>query len=134
MKPAFNTCGGDLWGLVEIKDNVIKRGKVTKLVYRVLLMCTATRATNLDVACGASTEELMHMIRCALTRYSDIKTIICDLGSNLIGASNLLAEWMKGWDQEKLTELSAKKGMEFHFVISITTGLVRGSSSSRSWY
>ena len=61
------------------------------------------RAVYLNIACDTSTEELMHVIHCALARCGDINTIICDPGTNLVGMSNLLTEWRKGWDKEKLT-------------------------------
>jgi len=116
--PAFTTCGCDLWGPGEIKDDVIKRGKVTKSVYGVLFTCTSTRAVYLDIAWGASTDELMHIIRRTLARCGEIKMIICNPGTNLVRASNLFAEWRKGWEQENLMQFGAKKGLEFQFIMA----------------
>ena len=95
------------------------------------------RAVYLEVACGTTTEELMHVIHHALARCSDIKMVICDPGTNQVRASNQLAEWRKGWDQEKLTELGAEKGMEFQFIMAnsqhqngISKAMIKQSSNS----
>ena len=61
-------------------------------------MCMRTRVVYLDIACGATTEEWMHVIRC--TSY--IRTL------------RQLTKWRRGWDQDKLAELGAEKGMEFY--------------------
>ena len=85
---AFSVVGCDLWGPINIRDDVIKRApRVFKKVWGVLMTCTATQAVYLDVACGNSTEELIHVIRRALTRCGRIKTIVSDPGTNLIGAA-----------------------------------------------
>ena len=114
IQPAFSVVGCDLWGPVIIKDDVVKRGnKVTKKAWGVLFSCAATRAIYLDVACGASTEELLHVLRRAIARCGQIKTIITDPGTNFIGAANELRAWRQGWDQDTLTRFGSERGIEW---------------------
>ena len=92
----------------------MKRGpRVKNKVWGVLFTCTATRAVYLDVACGSSTEELLHVVRQAMARCGNIRSIISDPGTNLIGAANELKEWRDGWDQEMLTRFGAERGLEW---------------------
>lgn len=119
MQPAFKIVGCDLWGPLSIRDDVIKRGpRVTKKVWGVLITCMATRAIYLDVACGNSTEELIHVLRRAMTRCGDIQTIISDPGTNLVGASREMADWRRSWDQAMLDRFGAKHGIQWITVMA----------------
>ena len=119
IQPAFSIVGCDLWGPIMIRDDVVKRGsRVMKKVWGVLFTCTATRAIYLDVACGSSTEELLHTIRRAMTRCGEIRVIISDPGSNFIGAANELKTWRSGWDINMLTRFGAERGLEFKTIMA----------------
>ena len=97
-----------------IRDDIVKRGnRIFKKVWGVLITCVATRAIYLDVACGMNTEELLHVLRRAMARFGNIKTIISDPGSNFVGAAKELKEWRQGWDKDILTRFGAEKGIEF---------------------
>ena len=101
-------------GAVLIKDDIVKRGnKVTKKAWGVLFSCAATRAIYLDIACGASTEELLHVLRRAIARCGQIRTIVTDPGTNFIEAANELRAWRQGWDQDTLTRFGSKRGIEW---------------------
>ena len=47
----------------------------------------------------------------------DIKIIISDPGSQLVGANNELIEWRKSWDQEQLNRYGASKGIDWNFIM-----------------
>ena len=114
IQPAFSIVGCDLWGPINIRDDVIKRGpRVTKKVWGVLITCMATRAIYLDVACGSSSEELIHVLRRAMTRCGQIQTIISDPGTNLVGAARELQEWRKSWDINMLERFGAENGIQW---------------------
>ena len=114
IQPAFSVVGCDLWGPISIRDDVIKRGnRVTKKAWGVLYTCTFTRAVYLDVACGSSTQELLHTVRRAMCRCGEIRKIISDPGTNLIGAANELKLWREGWDLDMLTRFGCEKGIEW---------------------
>ena len=115
--PAFTVVGCDLFGPLLIKDDVVKRGaRVNKKVWGVLFSCSSTRAIYLDVACGYSTEELLHTVRRAMARHGDIKRIISDPGTQMVGCARELSAWRSGWDTESLARFGAEKGLEWYFV------------------
>ena len=119
MQPAFSTVGCDLWGPITIRDDVIKRGiRSTKKVWGVMFTCTATRAVYLDVACGMSTEELLHALRRAMSRCGNIQVIISDPGTNFIGAEKELREWRESWDKDTLVRFGSERGIEFMTVMA----------------
>ena len=114
IQPAFSIVGCDLWGPINIRDDVIKCGpRVTRKVWGVLLTCMATRAIYLDVACGSSSEELIHVLRRAMTRCGQIRTIVSDPGTNLIGAARELQEWRRNWDMNMLERFGAERGIKW---------------------
>ena len=47
----------------------------------------------------------------------DIKIIISDPGSQLVGASKELIEWRRSWDQEQLDRFGASKGIAWNFIM-----------------
>ena len=119
MQPAFSTVGCDLWGPITIRDDVIKRGiRSTKKVWGVMFTCTATRAVYLDVACGMSTEELLHALRRAMSRCGNIQVIISDPGTNFVGAEKELREWRESWDKDTLVRFGSERGIEFMTVMA----------------
>ena len=64
MLPAFAVVSMDLFGPLEIKDDVVKRGpKKIKKVWGVLYTCVSTRAVHLDVSIDYSTESVLHTLR-----------------------------------------------------------------------
>ena len=97
MLAPFTVVGCDLFGPLMIKDDVIKRGpKTYKKVWGVLFSCSTTRAIYIDVACGYSTLELLHTIHLAMARHGDIRKVISDPGSQMIGCSRELTAWRSG--------------------------------------
>ena len=71
----------------------------------------------LDVAIDYSTESVQHTIRRLMAFRGDIKIIISDPGSQLVGANNDLIEWRKSWDQEQLNRYGASKGIDWNFIM-----------------
>ena len=93
----------DLFGPVEIRDEVIKRGPRTcKKVWLVIFVCTRTRGVYLDICTDYSTESVLHVVRRLMALKGDVKLIISDCGSNLLAASKEMQIWRKGWDKAEL--------------------------------
>ena len=116
---AFSAVCMDLFGPIVIKDDCVKRGpKVHKKVWGVLFTCTASRAVQLDVAVDYSTEAVLHPIRRLLAVRGATRVIISDPGSQLIGASNEMKEWVSGWDKEALIRFGAEKNIEWNFIMA----------------
>ena len=115
---AFSAVCMDLFGPMIIRDDCVKKGpRVTKKVWGVLFTCTASRAVYLDIAIDYSTEAVLHTIRRLMAFRGDVRIIISDPGSQLVGASKELVEWRKGWDQEELNRFGASKGIEWNFIM-----------------
>ena len=47
----------------------------------------------------------------------DVKIIISDPGTQLVGASKELSEWRKGWDMDQLTRFGAAKGLDWKLIM-----------------
>ena len=62
--PAWTCVNLDLFGPVEVRDEVIKRGpKVCKKVWLVICVCTRTRGVFLDICTDYTTEFVLHVVR-----------------------------------------------------------------------
>ena len=116
---AFSAVCMDLFGPLVIKDDCVKRGpKVAKKVWGVLYTCTASRAVQLDVAVDYSTEAVLHTIRRLLAVRGGTRIVISDPGTQLVGASNEMKQWRKGWDKETLIRFGAENSMEWNFIMA----------------
>ena len=119
MSPAFSAVCMDLFGPMEIKDDCVKKGpRIYKKVFGVVFTCTASRAIYLDVAIDYSTEAVLHTIRRLMAFRGDIRLIISDPGSQLVGASKELVNWRKNWNQEQLDRFCATKAIEWQFIMA----------------
>ena len=77
MLPAFAIVSMDLFGPLEIKDDVVKRGpKTMKKVWGVVYTCVSTRAVHLDIAIDYSTESVLHTLRRVMAVRGDIRKVI----------------------------------------------------------
>ena len=119
MSAAFSAVCMDLFGPLIIKDDCVKKGpRIYKKVFGVVFTCTASRAIYLDVATDYSTEAVLHTIRRLMALRGDIRLIISDPGSQLVGASKELVNWRKNWNQEQLDRFSATKGIVWKFIMA----------------
>ena len=119
ISPPFQNILLDLFGPFTIKDDCVKKGpKVHKKVWGVLVSCCSTRAVYLDVASSYDTESILHCIRRLQAHRGSVRVITSDPGSQLVGASNELREWRRGWSEEKLIEFGSKHGIEWRFIMA----------------
>ena len=103
IRPSFAVTCMDLFGPYDIRDDCVKKGpRIYKKVYGVIFTCASTRAVHLDVAVDYSTEAVIHTLRRLMAVRGDVRMIISDPGSQLVGASRELSEWRKGWNQDQL--------------------------------
>ena len=95
--PVFHTLSIDLFGPMEIKDNVIKRvGRRNTIgkVWGILFCCTATGAINIDVQEDYSTDSTLMALRRHICDYGCPSTIVTDKGSQLQAAQKeVLPDW-----------------------------------------
>ena len=119
MASAFTAVCMDLFGPIIIKDDCVKKGsKIYKKVFGVMFTCTASRAVHIDVAIDYSTEAILHTLRRLMSLRGDVKLIVSDPGSQLVGASKELISWRKSWSQDDLDRFSASRGVEWKFIMA----------------
>ena len=115
---AFSAVCMDLFGPMMIMDDCVKKGpRIYKKVWGVLFTCTASRAVHLDVAIDYSTEAVLHTIRRLLALRGDVRVIISDPGTQLVGAEMEMSFWRRGWDQEELDRFGSNRGIEWRFIM-----------------
>ena len=109
----------DLFGPYEIRDDCVKKGpRIYKKVYGVIFACASTRAIQLDIAVDYSTEAVLHCVRRLLGLRGEVRMIISDPGTQLLGASRELAKWRRGWDMEQLRRFGAERGLEWESIMA----------------
>ena len=119
MLPSFSVVLMDLFGPMSIRDDVVKKGaRIYKKVWGVVFTCASTRAVHLDVATDYSTEAVIHTVRRLMAVRGDVRMIISDPGTQLVGASNELRVWRQGWDQGQLVRFGAEKSLDWKFVMA----------------
>ena len=119
MLPSFSVTCMDLFGPYEIRDDCVKKGpRIYKKVYGVIFTCASTRAVQLDIAVNYSTEAVLHCVRRLLGTRGEVRMIISDPGSQLMGASRELAEWRRGWNMEQLRRFGAERGLEWKSIMA----------------
>ena len=139
--PAFQSVCMDLFGPLIIRDDCVKKGpRVSKKVWGVVLTCTASRAVYLDVAIDYSTEAILHVLRRFMADRGDVRLIISDPGTQLVGASKELREVRRGWSSDELVRFGAQHSIEWTTVMpssqhqngaaEIVVKLVKGIMSS----
>merc|ERR1711872_687874 len=103
----------DLFGPWEIKDDIIKRGpKKIRKIWGIVYTCMSTRAVYVDVLIDYSTESVLHTVRRLMAFRGDVRLIISDPGTQLVGASRE----MKSWNEEELSRFGTDKNIEWRFV------------------
>ena len=91
---------------------------MNKKVWGVAFSCTSTRALYLDVAVSYNTESILHCIRRLKALRGDIKTIVSDPGSQLVGAAKELKSWRKTCSEPNLVQFGAKHGINWEFIMA----------------
>ena len=100
----------DLFGPWEIKDDIIKRGpKKIRKIWGIVYTCMSTRAVYVDVSIDYSTESVLHTVRRLMAFRGDVRLIISDPGTQLVGASREMKSWREGWNEEELSRFGTDK-------------------------
>ena len=119
ISPPFSSVLMDLFGPFLIRDDCVKKGpRVHKKVWGVLFSCCSTRAIHIDVAVDYDTKAILRCIRRLKAFRGNVRRIISDPGSQLVGAAKELKEWRKGWSESKLAEFGAKNGIDWQFIMA----------------
>ncbi|XP_067950007.1 uncharacterized protein [Watersipora subatra] len=93
--PPFSHIGMDCFDPFHIKD---KRTELKK--YGLILTCLYSRAIHIETLDDLSADALINALRCFICIRGPVKTIICDNGTNFVGASNEFAKELEKLDSK----------------------------------
>ena len=96
-EPPFMTTGMDYFGPFGIKQ-----GRVTRKRYGVIFTCMVSRAVHIEVADSLDTSSCINAIRRFVCRRGEIKEIVSDNGTNMVGANKELSQSIKQLNKEAI--------------------------------
>lgn len=108
--PPFTYTGVDCLGPI----NVTVRRRTEKR-WVALFTCMTTRAVHLEVLHGMDHDSFILAFRCFVNRRGQPNEIFSDNGTNFVKAERILREDMKSFNDQKLAETMARKGIVWHF-------------------
>ena len=108
-QPPFYVTGVDCFGPFMVK---VGRSRVKR--YGVIFTCLTIRAVHLEVAVDLSTDAFINALRRFLSRRGQVRKIICDRGTNFVGASNILASQNSVFGKSVARKL-LERGIEWEF-------------------
>ena len=85
--PAFTHVGADIFGPFHVKD---RRTELKR--WGLLITCLYSRAVHIEVLEDMSSDSLIQALRCFMAIRGPVQTIVCDNGTNLVGAKNDLTK------------------------------------------
>ena len=109
--PPFLYTSCDYFGPVKVK---VGRNKTAKH-YGVIFTCLNTRAVHCELATDLTTMEFLQVLRRFFSYRGYPKVLISDNGSQMVGAEHELRLIIEGWDNNKLKEFCADRGMKWQF-------------------
>ena len=109
--PPFLYTSCDYFGPVKVK---VGRNKTAKH-YGVIFTCLNTRAVHCELASDLTTMEFLQVLRRFFSYRGYPKVLISDNGSQMVGAERELRLMIEGWDNSKLKEYCADRGMKWQF-------------------
>ena len=105
----------DYFGPIMAKIGRNKRSKH----YGVTFTCLNTRAVHCELAVDASSMEFRQVLRRFFAQRGYPKMIISNNGTQMVGAEKELCEMIKGWDNTKVKEYCADRGMKWQFTTTL---------------
>ncbi|CAK1597725.1 unnamed protein product [Parnassius mnemosyne] len=112
----FLHCNVDYAGPVLIAD---REGRGCKLIksFLAIFICSSVKACHIELVTALSSEAYIAALNRFVSRRGKPKSITSDNGSNFIGASNELAQFLL---QSELEGQMAQEGIEFKFIPAYT--------------
>ena len=114
IAPVFNKVSMDLFGPKIIRDTVKKR--TTMKVWGVIFTCKATRAVYLDITDSYSTDSILQVLDKFISQRGCPSEITSDQGSQLVAASQDIAELTKNWNWNKVSDWASDNKIHWKFV------------------
>ena len=107
---AFSRVGLDYFGPI-----LVKRGRGTEKRYGCLFTCLVTRAVHIEVAHSLDTDSFLSALYRFIARRGLPELIRSDNGRNFVGAEKELREQMSLWNQNRIQQGLAHKGIKWLF-------------------
>jgi hypothetical protein len=106
----FTRVGVDYFGPIEVKQgrSMVKR-------YGVVFTCLAIRAVHIEKADTLETNSCISAIRRFMARRGQVKQLISDNGTNLVGAEKELRKHIDQWNQSKIHESLLQHNIDWVF-------------------
>ena len=109
-QPPFTHCGVDLWGHVWIKQG---RKKLKR--WGVIFTCLTVRCVHLDVVDSLDTDCFISCLRRFTNRRGRPLAMYSDRGSNFLGVTNELKEFISNLDHDKVRNFTTTLSIEWVF-------------------
>lgn len=110
FKAVFHATGVDYFGPM-----FIKRGRCLEKRWGCLFTCLSVRAVHLEIVPSLETDDFILALRRFVARRGPPVEMFSDNGTNFVGANRELREALKAIDQEKVHDVLASKGIQWHF-------------------
>ena len=108
--PPFTYCGLDCFGPFTVKE-----GRKELKRYGLIITCLALRAVHIEVLDDMTTDAFLNALRCFVAIRGKVRTIICDHGSNFVGAKHELKENLQKLDKKTIVTRMLNLECEFKF-------------------
>ena len=109
-EPPFTHCGVDLCG-----HFLIRQGRKRLKRWVVIFTCLSVRCVYLDVVDSADTDAFIGCLRRFSNRRGCPQAMYSDRGSNFVGATNELREFITNLDHEKIQRFTSAINIEWNF-------------------
>ena len=83
--------------------------------YGVVFTCLASRAVHIEVIDDMSTDTFINSLRCFVAIRGPVRSIVCDRGSNFVGASNELKRAAKEINYDLVKNTLSYENCDFFF-------------------
>ena len=109
-EPPFTRVGMDYFGPIEVKQgrSMLKR-------YGVIFTCLCIRAVHIEKADTLETDSCISAIRRFVARRGQVKQLVSDNGTNLVGAEKELRKHISQWNQSMIHESLLQDGINWVF-------------------
>lgn len=108
--PPFTFVGMDCFGPFTTTE-----GRKQHKRYGLLFTCLCSRAVHIEMLPDLSTDAFLLGLRCFIGIRGAVSTIMCDQGTNFVGADNELKAALKKLDRTRVEEYLAKEQCQFKF-------------------
>lgn len=113
--PPFTDVGLDVFGPLKTVTRKTRNGCSSGKRWVLMITCLASRAVHLELLEEMSTDSFINAFRRFVALRGQCRSILCDNGSNFVGAKNALEKSFKELDHSKISNFLLKSKCDWHF-------------------